>query len=91
MKKLKTAGLLAGLMSLLFSSALFAADTSKVPLPLSATPGQGFTKEGLQRIDAFFANEIANNRMPGAVLAAAKNGKLSIYKPYGYMDIWIYG
>ena len=83
MKKLQTAGLLAGLM---LSSALFAADNSKVPLPLSATPGQGFTKEGLQRIDAFFANEIANNRMPGAVLAVAKNGKLSIYKPYGYMD-----
>ena len=83
MKKLQTAGLLAGLM---LSSALFAADNSKVPLPLSATPGQGFTKEGLQRIDAFFANEIANNRMPGAVLAVAKNGKLSIYKSYGYMD-----
>ena len=83
MKKLQTAGLLAGLM---LSSALFAADNSRVPLPLSATPGQGFTKEGLQRIDAFFANEIANNRMPGAVLAVAKNGKLSIYKPYGYMD-----
>lgn len=83
MKKLQTAGLLAGL---LLSSALFAADNSKAPLPLSATPGQGFTKEGLQRIDAFFANEIANNRMPGAVLAVAKNGKLSIYKPYGYMD-----
>ena len=86
MKKLQTASLLAGLLGLLFSSALFAADTSKAPLPLSATPGQGFTKEGLQRIDAFFANEIANNRMPGAVLAVAKNGKLSIYKPYGYMD-----
>ena len=83
MKKLQTAGLLAGL---LLSSALFAADNSKAPLPLSPTPGQGFTKEGLQRIDAFFANEIANNRMPGAVLAVAKNGKLSIYKPYGYMD-----
>jgi len=83
MKKLQTAGLLAGLF---LSSALYAADNSKAPLPLSSTPGQGFTKEGLQRIDAFFANEIANNRMPGAVLAVAKNGKLSIYKPYGYMD-----
>jgi CubicO group peptidase (beta-lactamase class C family) len=48
--------------------------------------GQGFSKEGLKRIDAFFADEIANNRMPGAVLAVAKNGKLSIYKSYGYLD-----
>ena len=43
-------------------------------------------KPHLKRIDAFFADEIANNRMPGAVLAVAKNGKLSIYKSYGYLD-----
>lgn len=87
MKKLPTTGLLLGVMGLLFSSALFAADaakTSATPLPVSN--GQGFSQEGLKRIDAFFANEIANNRMPGAVLAVAKNGKLSIYKPYGYLD-----
>ena len=81
MKKLQAASLIAGLLA---STAIFAADAPKTPLPISA--GQGFSQEGLKRIDAFFADEIANNRMPGAVLAVAKNGKLSIYKSYGYLD-----
>ena len=81
MKKLQATGLIAGL---LVSATLFAADASKTPLPMNA--GKGFSQEGLKRIDAFFADEIANNRMPGAVLAVAKNGKLSIYKSYGYVD-----
>ena len=72
--------------SLMTSGVGFAADTSKAPLPLSSTPGQGFTQEGLKRIDAFFADQIAANNMPGAVLAVAKNGKLVIFKPYGYLD-----
>ena len=81
MKKLQATGLIAGL---LVSATLFAADAPKTPLPMYA--GKGFSQEGLKRIDAFFADEIANNRMPGAVLAVAKNGKLSIYKSYGYLD-----
>jgi CubicO group peptidase (beta-lactamase class C family) len=71
---------------LLLNSPLLAADTSKAPLPLSNPPGQGFTQDGLKRIDAFFADQIAGNNMAGAVLAVAKNGKLVIYKPYGYLD-----
>ena len=81
MKKRQAASLIAGL---LISTTIVAAENLKTPLPLSA--GQGFTQEGLKRIDAFFADEIANNRMPGAVLAVSKNGKLSIYKAYGYLD-----
>ena len=81
MKKLQAASLIAGLLA---SASIFAADASKTPLPMNA--GKGFSQEGLKRIDAFFADEIANNRMPGAVLAVAKNGKLSIYKSYGYLD-----
>jgi CubicO group peptidase (beta-lactamase class C family) len=65
---------------------IHAAEVSKTPLPLSATPGRGFSQDGLQKIDAFFAEQIASNRMPGAVLAVAKNGKLAIYKSYGYLD-----
>jgi CubicO group peptidase (beta-lactamase class C family) len=72
--------------SLMTSGAGFAADTLKAPLPLSSIPGQGFTQEGLKRIDAFFADQIVANNMPGAVLAVAKNGKLVIFKPYGYLD-----
>ena len=81
MKKLQAASLIVGLLA---SASIFAVDAPKTPLPMNA--GQGFSQEGLKRIDAFFADEIANNRMPGAVLAVAKNGKLSIYKSYGYLD-----
>jgi CubicO group peptidase (beta-lactamase class C family) len=83
MKKMQTISFMAGV---LISTALFAADTSKAPLPLSSAPGQGFNQEGLKRIDAFFADQIAANNMAGAVLAVSKNGKLTIFKPYGYLD-----
>ena len=87
MKKLQAISLIGGLFAGLMTSAtLFAADTSKAPLPLSATPGQGFSQEGLKRIDTFFADQIATNNMAGAVLAVSKNGKLTIFKPYGYLD-----
>ena len=87
MKKFQQIGLAATLsFGLMTTGAGYAADTSKAPLPLSSTPGQGFTQEGLKRIDAFFVDQIAANNMPGAVLAVAKNGKLVIFKPYGYLD-----
>lgn len=59
---------------------------AKDPLPAVKPSQQVFSKEGLNRIDAFFADEIANNRMPGAVIAVAKNGKLVLYKAYGYLN-----
>ena len=87
MKKSQAISLIGGVFaSLMTSAALFAADTSKAPLPLSTTPGQGFSQEGLKRIDTFFADQIATNNMAGAVLAVSKNGKLTIFKPYGYLD-----
>ena len=85
MKKLQQISLALGLsIGLLNSANTLAADASKPPLPLS--PGQGFSQDGLKKIDAFFAEQIASNRMPGAVVAVAKNGKLVIYKSYGYLD-----
>ena len=56
------------------------------PLPLADPQLQGISAEGIKRIDAFFAEEIAGDRMPGAVLAVAKNGKLVMYKSYGYLN-----
>ena len=83
MKKLLLASAVIGILA---SPSLVYAHTGKNPLPLASSPGQGFSKEGLKRIDAFFADQIATNQMPGAVLAVSKNGKLSIFKPYGYLD-----
>lgn len=81
MKKLLIASATIGLLA---TPSFAWTHSSKSPLPPAS--GQGFTQEGLKHIDTFFADQIASNQMPGAVLAVSKNGKLSIYKPYGYLD-----
>lgn len=72
------------------SSILFMAGSAHAatapPLPLAEPQSQGISAEGIKRIDAFFADEIAGDRLPGAVLAVAKNGKLVMYKSYGYLN-----
>jgi len=35
----------------------------------------GFTSGGLARIDAYIKNEIAGNKIPGAVMMIQRNGK----------------
>jgi len=65
---------------------VYAQTTQSSPLPVASPQSQGFSAEGLKRIDTFFKKEIANNQMPGAVLAVAKNGKLVIYEAYGYRN-----
>jgi CubicO group peptidase (beta-lactamase class C family) len=64
-----------------FSSAALAQ-----PLPAVAPEQAGFSKEGLARIDTFFDREIAANRVPGAVVAVARDGKLVHYKAYGFLN-----
>lgn len=56
------------------------------PLPAGDAAKAGFSKEGLARIDAFWAREIEAGRIPGAVVAVARDGKLIHYKAYGYLD-----
>ena len=67
-------------------TALAAPALAATPLPPVAPEKAGFSKEGLARIDAFFAREIDANRVPGAVVAIARNGKLVHYKAYGFLD-----
>src|SRR5437868_13137783 len=56
------------------------------PLP-EATPDEvGFSQQGLTRLDDFFAREIGAKRVPGAVVAIARDGKLVHYKAYGQLD-----
>ena len=43
-------------------------------------------KQGLTRLDDFFAREISAKRVPGAVVAIARDGKLVHYKAYGQLD-----
>jgi CubicO group peptidase (beta-lactamase class C family) len=56
------------------------------PLPSVAPERAGFSKEGLARIDRFFEREIAANRVPGAVVAVARDGRLVHYRAYGFLN-----
>lgn len=56
------------------------------PLPRVAPEAAGFSKEGLERIDSFFAREIQASRMPGVVMAIARDGKLVYYSAHGFLD-----
>jgi CubicO group peptidase (beta-lactamase class C family) len=56
------------------------------PLPVITPERAGFSKEGLSRIDKFFEREIAANRVPGAVVAIARDGKLVYYKAHGFLN-----
>ena len=66
--------------------ALLAASAFAQPLPKVSPEQAGFSSEGLARIDRFFAREIEANRVPGAVVAIARDGKLVYYKSFGYLD-----
>ena len=69
-----------------FLALTFSSLAAAQPLPPVAPEAAGFTSEGLARIDRFFAREVADERMPGAVLAIARDGKLVHFKAYGYLN-----
>jgi len=78
---MRTHGVPALLCGLLFSAAAAAQ-----PLP-AANPSQaGFSEAGLKRIGEFFDREIAAERVPGAVVAIARDGKLVHFQAYGWLD-----
>src|SRR6476646_8038387 len=56
------------------------------PLPEAKPDDVGFSQQGLTRLDDFFAREISAKRVPGAVVAIARDGKLVHYKAYGQLD-----
>lgn len=72
-------------LSVVFYLAATAAHAAP-PLPVTPPEKAGFSKEGLARIDKFFEREIAADRVPGAVVAIARDGKLVHYKAYGFLN-----
>ena len=63
-----------------------AASSIAQPLPTAAPETVGFSSQRLQRIDAFFAHEVDANRVPGAVVAIARQGRLVYFKAFGFAD-----
>jgi len=56
------------------------------PLPTAAPESAGMSSERLRHIDTFFAGEIERNRVPGAVVAIARQGKLVYFRAFGFAD-----
>jgi CubicO group peptidase (beta-lactamase class C family) len=56
------------------------------PLPTGTPESVGMSAERLRNIDTFFASEIERNRVPGAVVAIAHQGKLVYFKAFGFAD-----
>jgi len=56
------------------------------PLPRIDPAAAGFSAAALERIDRFFADEVSRDRIPGAVVAIARQGRLVYYKALGYHD-----
>jgi len=55
--------------------------------PLTAKPEEtGFASAGLARIDAYIKNEIAGNKIPGAIMMIQRNGKTAYFNSFGVRD-----
>jgi CubicO group peptidase (beta-lactamase class C family) len=56
------------------------------PLPYSDAQALGFSPAGLERLRTALRREVAEGRLPGAVLAIARHGKVAFFEPFGYLD-----
>jgi CubicO group peptidase (beta-lactamase class C family) len=55
--------------------------------PVVAAPNEtGFSSVGLARIDAYIKNEIAGNKIPGAIMMIQRDGKTAYFKSFGVRD-----
>ena len=63
-----------------------AAAAQAQPLPTAAPESVGTSSERLRRIETFFAGEMERNRVPGAVVAISRQGKLVYFKAFGFAD-----
>jgi CubicO group peptidase (beta-lactamase class C family) len=56
------------------------------PLPRARPDPLGLSSERLARIAQVLDKDVASGRMPGAVVAIARRGKLVYYEAFGYLD-----
>src|ERR1700749_3077570 len=73
---------IAGAICLLASTAAFAED----PLPRAKPEEVGISSERLARIDSVLKADIEAGRIPGAVIATARHGKLVKLDGFGFRD-----
>src|SRR5262245_36777087 len=78
-------------MRMRFWSAAVAAGLSVTPavadmFPAAAPDKVGLSAERLQRITELLGTEVEKGRLPGAVVAVARKGKLAYFEAIGYRD-----
>lgn len=73
-------------LTLALGGLLLAQAAAAQPLPPVPAAEAGFSPEGLARIERFFSREIAAERVPGAVIAIARDGKLVYHRAFGHLD-----
>jgi CubicO group peptidase (beta-lactamase class C family) len=56
------------------------------PLPRARPESVGLSSERLERIAQVLRADIEKGRMPGAVIAIARKGRLAYYESFGYLD-----
>ena len=56
------------------------------PLPRAKPESVGMSSERLARLDKVLLADIERGRLPGAVIAVARRGKLVYYRAYGHLD-----
>ncbi|HWY63443.1 MAG TPA: serine hydrolase domain-containing protein [Rhizomicrobium sp.] len=66
--------------------AAFAASDPNAPLPFAQPEAVGMSSARLGRIGAVIKSDIAAGRIPGAVVAIARHGKLVAFDAYGWRD-----
>jgi CubicO group peptidase (beta-lactamase class C family) len=71
-----------GLILVILSTAVLAQD----PLPRARPESVGLSTERLERIAQVLRADIERDRLPGAVIAIARKGRLAYFEAFGYLD-----
>jgi CubicO group peptidase (beta-lactamase class C family) len=80
--RLQTRGYLAALAISFIAASSFAAE----PLPTATPKSVGMSAERLARIGEVLRADIDKGRLPGAVVAVMRRGKLVYFQAFGYLD-----
>jgi CubicO group peptidase (beta-lactamase class C family) len=70
-------------------AALYAADSQMpagMPIPVAPPASVGLSTERLERFSQRIKQDVADGKMPGAVVAIARKGKLAYYESFGFVD-----
>src|SRR5690606_33199309 len=76
------AAVAAATLAIAYSSIAFAA----TPLPTAQPEEVGMSSERLKKITGYFNQEVEAGRLPGGVIAIARNGKLVMHESFGKLN-----